>query len=403
MLRPQVFGQDPGSRRVRSLFVTFFVSLAGFGALAVFSQVVANSRYLQNSAIALDQWGHALPEVPLSERTATIDTALQRSRRYDSLINSTHLVDGMVVNRTATGRMLDQCDSLLFSSLRFVSLSKLGLDGAAGEAWHAIEGSQADGHWLRHPRCPKSTSRDMLLGLMVAMSQRPSGYRQHLQTLIERVGRYDGYFSTGPAYVSYLTPGVARLLGMLAPESDLPRERLPDIVKNGYSTAELTLYGTGRGYEAHLIALSVWLEMELAHRFGADEKQGLTERWLAPVVRPFSRSDLHAQRLEWITTKLVEIDRQNLFFRYLRLKAAGAMTPSVAHRLLTELLAMPEFPEDHLPTNCDRRADYLWQRSSREYQATRRSCTAQFSGTDFLWMASLLVESMKDAGLASAH
>ena len=30
---------------------------------------------------------------------------------------------------------------------------------------------------------------------------------------------------------------------------------------------------------------------------------------------------------------------------------------------------MPQFPEGRLPANCDRRADYMWQRSSREYDA----------------------------------
>ena len=99
--------------------------------------------------------------------------ALTRSLLYDELIKSNMLLDGMVVNLDARGRPEGECDSLLFSSLRYYSLSTMGLRDRAIDAWSAIEASRDGAQWLRHPRCKKSLSRDMIMGLLIAMKANP--------------------------------------------------------------------------------------------------------------------------------------------------------------------------------------------------------------------------------------
>ena len=98
------------------------------------------------------------------------------------------------------------------------------------------------------------------------------------------------------------------------------------------------------------------------------------------------------QRWSWLAQRLVDRDAKNLFFRWLRLAAADALSPRARLAMLRELDAMPQFPQDRLPDACDRRADYLWQRSSSEYMAREtKDCVRRFSGVDYLWMASLLI------------
>lgn len=372
---------------MRSFLATFLLASLLFGAAAAYSQLVANSRFLARSSESLRDWSLSLA-VPREEvREHILKTLDERVSLYDDEVTRKHLVDGMLVNWTMSGRMLDECDSLLFSALRFAALHKLGHTEQAEKAWESIQGSQTDGYWLRHPRCHKSTSRDMIVGLLVALSQKPFGYEQHLRTLLSRVKQHNGYFGTGPVYVSYATPGIAKLMGMLARNDGIADSDLPPVVRDGYSTNEIQMLVTQRGYAAHLIAMTIWLEMEL----GESAPEGAAELVDSLTVPAGGRS-LHAQRHDWSTHELVQLDQRNLFFRYLRLRAANAMTPAVAYRLMGELLEMREFPEDRLPLDCDRRADYLWQRSSRQYEPGTRGCRRQFHGTDFVWMAALLKE-----------
>lgn len=384
---------------MRKILLTFLLITAMFSVGAAYSQLVANSRFLARASSSLRDWAGALPEPRPETKERLLRQLDERIALYDDEVVKKHLVDGMLVNWTLEGRMLDQCDSLLFSALRYTALKKLGHEARARDAWNAIQGSQNDGYWLRHPRCDKSTSRDMIVGLMVALSQRPFGYEQHLKTLLARVKQHDGYFGTGPVYVSYATPGVAKLMGMLAAqEPSISPAEVPKVVADGYSTNEIQMLVTQRGYAAHLIALTIWLEMELQH--GRPEARGGFHELLDDLTLPFGGSDLYQQRYEWSTNELVKLDSRNLFFRYLRLRAADAMTPPVAYRMMAELLDMEQFPTDRLPLDCDRRADYMWQRSSAQYEPSNRGCRRQFHGTDFVWMAALLREA---AGLYTAR
>ncbi len=385
---------------MRALFATFFLSMALFAGVIAYSQLVANSRYLARASESLRDWASVLPEPTLDEQLQVINLAKERASLYDKEIGRNHLVDGMLVNRTLSGRMFDQCDSLLFSSLRFTALHKLGFDDKAEEAWTKLQASRSDGNWLRHPRCDKSTSRDMIIGLLIALSQEPRGYQQHLKALIDHVRRNDGYFGTGPVYVSYLTPTVAKLLAEMAPLSDISASDLPAIVRDGYSTNELEVAITDSGYQAHLIALSIWLEMEVADATARQANPRMKPRTpgallVDQLVAPLAGVNPHDQRLEWTAQELVRVDPKNLFFRYLRLRSAGAFNPSVAYRLMNELMAMRQFPDDRLPLDCDRRADYLWQRSSHQFEPATHGCSRQYHGTDFLWMAALLAEGMR--------
>src|SRR5690606_3995506 len=155
---------------------------------------------------------------------------------YDYLLREHHLLDGMVVSRSASGEAIHECDSLLFSSLRYVALKKLGFHNEARRAWQALQKSQVDGHWRRHPRCwEKSTSRDMIIGVIAALTQSPPNSEQHIRSLFAQIRSTGGYISDGPIYVSYLTPSIARLLRSLARAQGIPYSEMPDIIRRGYS------------------------------------------------------------------------------------------------------------------------------------------------------------------------
>ena len=112
---------------------------------------------------------------------------------------------------------------------------------------------------------------------------------------------------------------------------------------------------------------------------------------LMDQISPAGGSTFAAQRRAFAAGELYRLDPENLFFEYLYLKTAGALTYASKARLLTRLLAMPQYPVERLPQDCDRQADYLWQRSSAEYTG-KKTCKESFHGVDFLWMAALLSE-----------
>ena len=386
---------------MRTLLTSLFWSFLLFGGIAAYGELVANSRFLARSNELLLRAAHLEPEIAAEAAEQLKVEAFRRVRIYEENIERTHLVDGMVVNLTAHGDMMDQCDSLLFSSLRYVSLIKLGIHPQAEDAWQAIERSQVDGRWLRHPRCPNSTSRDMILGLLIAFSQEPAGFSEHLTALMRLVDGNDGFFGSGPIYVSYLSPGLARFVAILAERHNHKTTPIPEIIRAGYSTAELEVLVTERGFESHLGALTAWLELELTAKVPLDmSSSGAVTGFVDQLVSPFASMSLGRQRLDWITDRLITADPSNLFFRYLRLRAAGALTVTARMHMLKELLEMPHFPKDRLPMNCDRQADYLWQRANRHQNQLLVSCNEEFNGTDFLWMVALLLEEPQDSGLS---
>ncbi len=378
---------------MRRVFRTFSVSLLLFGSVFSYSQLIANSRNLFNSTKTLHAYALKRQIQSKTEAENIISTAMSRAQLYESEIARTHLVDGMVVNLGRTGEMIDHCDSLLFSSIRYVSLDKLGWHDKADNAWRAIEGSRDHGAWLRHPRCYRSISRDMLLGLMLAMTRRPPGYEQHLTQLMSGIDQKGGFFGTGPVYVSYLSPGLARLMAAIAKRDHSMSASIPQSVAGGYSTAELEVMITPAGYRSHLGGLTAWLELELlAHGLSLDDPRPTFLGAASDLSSPFVPFAMTSQRLDWITDRLVKVDPNNLFFRYLRLRAAKALTSPVRLDLLKELLSMKQFPVERLPMDCDRKSDYLWQRDDKSINYEPIACQVEYAGIDFLWMVALLVE-----------
>jgi hypothetical protein len=336
-------------------------------------------------------------EPRLQERLLTLRAeARRRANRYNHLLELDHLAKGMVVSRSFLGQITNICDSLLFSSLRYIALKKLGNHDAAKEAWQAIENSQRNGKWLRHPDCADhSTSRDMIVGVLAALTQKPPRYRQHLKNLIEYVAENDGYIGDGPFHVSRLTPGLAEIIRLMAEEEGLLIRDLPRDVRYGFSTLEFDTLNGRRGYTSHLNSLVIWVELELIRSFLSDYHEQMRVRSITTVIEPITDPlipfSLRDQRMQWLTQRLVRLDPENLFFRWLQYRAANALTPKAEVQLLEELLSMPQFPPHRLPTTCERKADYLWQRDSVEYSPKDyRVCSEVFAGVDFMWMAALL-------------
>lgn len=319
----------------------------------------------------------------------------ERALFYETLIASDYLHKGMVVNRDDQGEPLDLCDSLLFSSLRYASLVRLGLDGAAEKAWRKIELSESPstpGLWHRHPECRwHPSSRDMILGLLVALSREDTPRRgEHLERLTALIEERRGYVGDGPFHVSLASTGLLELLrltrGSLTPQPASSRF----VQRRAFSSAELGALFSPRGYRSHLLALSIWLELDLKAR-GHDSARSVAAV-LSPLATLSGVNDLRASRLRWLAVRLEQKDPTNMFFRWLRLKAEGALDKETTTSLIVELMTMPQFPTDRLPNECDRFADYLWQRDSVEHHQKASHCRRHFNGVDFLWMASLLLE-----------
>lgn len=347
------------------------------------------------SALYREYFAKNAPEDPqlLSELT---EITRQKAIFYERLIQMNHLDQGMVVNRTDAARVIDHCDSLLFSSLRYVALKKLGLELEATAAWEAILASRDGGKWFRHPQCAhKSTSRDMIIGLLAALTQKPPGYRDILVELMGYLDANAGYVGDGPFYVSYLSPGLAEILRHFARLEGIDSAELPAVVRYGFSTMELDTYTAKRGFEMHLVAMVLWIEQELKRSESQSQQPVMALRALPLPLERVTRAlwgvKVTQQRWAWLAQRLVDADAKNLFFRWLRLATADALTPRARLTLLRDLAAMPQFPADRLPSSCERRADYLWQRASHEYVAKTSDCRYHFSGVDYLWMASLMV------------
>ena len=318
--------------------------------------------------------------------------ARSRAALYNTLIERDMLVDGMVVHRDGRGRAEGLCDSLLFSSLRFRSLVALGFVEEGERAWQAIDASHAGGVWWRHPQCRgKSLSRDMLMGLMIALEARPPGGTERLHDLLKEIGTRNGSIGDGPFFVSYLSPGPAGLLRHLAQSTGIPFDEWPWVLKQSFSSIEFDAMFVGTGYEAHLAGLGIWLEQRLSAGpdYNPRSVMGQIER-LWTGAPPTEMTQVDRQRLVWVSASLARANPENLFFSTLRLSTRGALDNAAKEELLTSLLAMPQFPATRLPRDCDRDADYLWQRRGEEYAPADARCGSTWSGVDFLWLAGIL-------------
>ncbi len=317
--------------------------------------------------------------------------ALSRAALYESLIEQNMLVDGMVIHRGVKGEAEGLCDSLLFSSLRFYALKNLGFTRQADDAWAAIMGSRDGAQWRRHPRCGKSLSRDMVMGVLVALQADPVNGDAVFLDMLREIDRRWGFVGDGPFYVSWLSPGIAGLLRMEAERRGVPYDDWPWIMKQSFSSIEYDAMFLGEGYVSHLAGLGVMLEMSFAQRndeFNPRSLLGHVQRFISGT--PGFDTQLDAQRRQWITGKLRHISGANLFFEWLDQKSYGVYSGTSEGDLLARLLAMPQFPADRLPMDCHRDADYLWQRREAEALPVTQTCQRVWSGVDFLWMAALL-------------
>ena len=328
----------------------------------------------------------------LSEYKKLKEITRERINLYEEYIEELHLVDGMLVNRHPDGTYADICDSLLFSSLRYVALHKLGYKNKSILAWTNLSKSQKDGKWFRHPTCQRRTSRDMMIGVLAALTQFPPNGKSQLELFFKYLENNGGYFGDGPMYVSYMTPGVAEGFRNLAKVYNI--KSVPSIIDRGFSTVEINSMFVPRGYQAHLIALQIWIEIEL-EKFYTNVQNNNKPRsvitGISPFLSPFTIESIDKQRRYWIAQKLYKLDHNNLFFKWLLLRSSDKLSIKSKFELLKELNEMPQFPVNRLPRDCDRKADYLWQRDSIEYQMTNDHCHRFFNGIDFIWMASLIM------------
>jgi hypothetical protein len=317
--------------------------------------------------------------------------ALSRAALYDELIKKNMILDGMVVNRNAEGEPEGICDSLLFSSLRFFALKRLGFEESAQKAWNGVLGSRSGAQWQRHPRCGKSLSRDMLMGVLVALQANPENGTSVFRSMLTEIDRQKGFIGDGPFYVSWLSPGVAGLVRMEAERRNVAYDEWPWILKQSFSSIEYDGLFLKEGYQSHLAGLGLWLELEHKRNiewFNPRSLLGLIGR-LAGEKGEFDTS-FDERRRQWIAGKLSSLSGANLFFDWLEYKVNGIYDVNAEIKLLSELLSMPQFPAVRLPRDCDRAADYIWQRRDKEAIPFARECGRTYAGVDFLWMAAIL-------------
>lgn len=378
-------------KKAKILVLSFTSSSIVFATFLVIGQIHFNVSQTKSMTTFLEQWQNGLTQdryIELSER------ATQKFELYDEIIKQNFLLDGMVINRDRDGKPVDICDSLLFSSIRFVALSKMGKTEEASKAWKAISKSQYRGHWHRHPRCKKSTSRDMIIGVLAALSRKPLGSKNHLIQLSDHIKKRRGFISYGPPYVSYLSPGLGNVLHRMLEEEGIAFN-LPFAISRSFSTLELDSAASDDGYRTHLNALMLWLEMEID-----PPASGTFIHFANKMGRFANKREVKHVRQQWISQTLFSKNPKNLFYKWLMLRSTGALNDATKTELLNELLLSEYFPSKRNPNSCDRKADYLWQRSFDEYLLKDSSCRYEYNGVDFLWITSLLLDSERSLSLA---
>ncbi len=182
---------------------------------------------------------------------------------------------------------------------------------------------------------------------------------------------------------------MAELLRQMALLREYPEEALPPALKVGFATVEFDSWIANPGFRSHLNALTLWIELDLVQQHPELAIRSVSE--ILDTVTQEGGLSFGEQRRAFAAEALYRLDPDNLFFEYLWLRAAGALTATQRLRMLEKLLASPAFPAERLPRDCDRKADYLWQRSSNEYVGTVE-CREAFPGVDFTFMLSLLLE-----------
>jgi hypothetical protein len=397
-------------KQTKKNFRAFFVWVAAPSAIFALYVVVTHFVVVSYSLINQKRASHLMAKSLVLESgqsvegiqpvpfrmTETGQRLAAKAADYAEWSQQTNLEDGMVVDRRADGSATHQCDSLLFSSLRYVALQKLGHYELARAGWEAIQKSRhAERGWWRHPRCrDKALSRDMILGLMAAFSQNPPGSTDAIDLTRSDLWRFSGYISRGPFYVSFMSPGLRAAFDEIAHYQGQQGSQLG----MSFWTTEFDALTTTGDYRSHLVALTLWLEMEIARQKapGSRPSANVVDP-LSTVIDPLIPGQLRELRQAWTARSLYIAEPENLFFRWLAWRTSGD-TLSVQKRraMAAQLMAMTAFPDDRLPADCDRRADYVWQRPGVQALEKRRECSITFSGTDFLWMAALLLDESGD-------
>ena len=103
----------------RLLFITVALAISW---IALYRTFQSNSQKIQNVSLELRAAASGSSELWQDEWLSLSVAARDKAWRYDQWIEAEHLEDGMVVGRHPDGRPDSECDSLLFSSLRYTAL-----------------------------------------------------------------------------------------------------------------------------------------------------------------------------------------------------------------------------------------------------------------------------------------
>lgn len=265
----------------------------------------------------------------------------------------------------------DNCDWLLFQSLRDSAMKRTGL----------VEGAESDpGRWFRTPakdclpagHSESDISRDMLLGLAVYLWQ--MGDEANAQEVVDYAEAHNGVMGEGDFFRSdirepLLTTFQAITLRIkdsavpLPPATENPDPNAPSGA-NLTGDLDATLLLTD--YRAHLAVLHIYL-------------RGL-------VYGGISDFDLLMLR------KQVERAPRNAFFQTVFHKFSdGDMGPALAV-LLDESL----FPAESLPTNVNYCTPYLWERDDN-YNWQPCDTPKTHTGADWIFVAEIIRNAFRES------
>ena len=321
-------------------------------------------------------------------------------------IQKHYLYKGGVVERDSKMNPEGLCDSLLFTSLRYVSLVKLGLKENYQKAFDDLlrfEQPPLSGRWIRHPDCPNhQLSRDMFLGLLLALNENPSkkeARKIYLRTL-KRVEKNNGWISRPRFSVGLLTGSMRENMRLLAIKLDIDPEA-HDVTRYSFSERDFTLPITPRGFQLHLHGLGLLLEESLRKELSVRKKVKIrsittSAAWFLDSLFREKRNlgpIFEGYRYKVLTKRLYEKDINNYFFEFLFKHSFDLPYLKTSLMAKDYLSFLPSRARIH--SSCDRNADYLWQRDSRQWDKTEVGfCSRTYSGVDVLFMNALYFEAL---------
>jgi hypothetical protein len=436
----------------------FYVLMFGFTIVAYRSYPVCVSRELETSYVDIvrrlsfvmtdgrdDHSVDPKDAAVLLREITGLETpdVISKSVRYFSMadgLNEKTLRDfsyrGAAVTDDASDFM-DQCDSLLFSSLKIYSMILIGRNDQT-PLGHRIAlqkdvlrdtrellGSKnfsSDGFLVRHPNCRNlGISRDMISGLALLATtldgeakRRPFQHEEYEELTSQiRLDVRRSLVAGGGLFISPLWRDM--IFGSLIN---------PTVISMIFPSASPPFYlanDTGlimpepKGYVSHLNAITIMFEMEQRRNANNYHERSATlvdnfvsqNLWDEKEIEQISN-----QRQLKLTKKLYESDRDNLLFRALYYKAIidsltetsyqdmkaghkfvqesvlGELKQDLAGALMMELKGMELeglFPRNQLPSTSHggRLEDYLWQRESSTWADKKN--TAPLESREITW------------------